>query len=123
MFKFSPTKTWCKSAIAHITLTRTTIFFVVLTLLHTLTQGTIQSLLFSLDARQRSFLHDIISRGDIPAQNTTFLEGNGRGGYVLSMCRDIPHGLQGQAYPCTTVFESGKDTSGTQVSFPPWRLP
>ncbi|KAJ3512049.1 hypothetical protein NMY22_g15451 [Coprinellus aureogranulatus] len=102
-----------KSTLSHITLTRTTIYFLLLTLLHTFTQGVTQSLLFSLDARQHSFLQEIIARGDIPAQNTTFIDTNGKGGLFIKICSDIPISLKGRPYPCTTVFETGTDTGGS----------
>lgn len=107
-------KTWCASVYSRITLTRFTTLFFVFSLLHCLTQGIIQSFLFSIDHDQRSFLNAVVSAGTIPAQNTTFLEGDS-GSLHLQICSDIPYGHQA-TYPCTTVFNSTIDANSNNQS-------
>ncbi|KAF9472835.1 hypothetical protein BDN70DRAFT_868024 [Pholiota conissans] len=92
-----------KTAWARITLNRYTTTFFVFSFLYCLVQGLVQSFLFSIDLQYSSLAQGIVSGGDIPFRNITYLDGT-RHHLVLHMCDDIPHGQSPD--PCFVIFNS-----------------
>ncbi|THU79895.1 hypothetical protein K435DRAFT_516624 [Dendrothele bispora CBS 962.96] len=92
----------------------TTTFFLV-SLIHCIAQGIIQSLLFSLDVNYNSFTSTIINEAHVPQQNHTdlFVTPNS---ISLQMCNFIPH----SNYSCSIVFDSKSvNISGNDVDSNP----
>ncbi|KAF8175155.1 hypothetical protein BJ912DRAFT_931183 [Pholiota molesta] len=96
-------KTQAKKAWAHITLNRYTTTFFVFSFIYCFVQGLIQSFLYSVDLEYGTLVEGIVSGGDIPFRNITYLDGT-RNHLVLRMCDDIPHGQQPD--PCFVIFNS-----------------
>ncbi|KAJ3992836.1 hypothetical protein F5050DRAFT_1897700 [Lentinula boryana] len=106
-----------KRLYTHITLTKPTSLFFLFTFFHCLTQGIIQSLLFTLDTPYHALFSDITLTAQIPARNHTnllYVEG----GYVLELCDYVPH----DEGDCVWVFDSreggidGGNTNTTNTS-------
>ncbi|KAL0952571.1 hypothetical protein HGRIS_006827 [Hohenbuehelia grisea] len=117
---FQSTKRFVATFYKHVTLNNTTLIFFVVALLHSLAQGVIQSLLFTIDHQYTGLLSTIISRTSPPHTNFTFLTNDRMNGdftgFKLMMCNDIPSGAS--LDPCTVVFDDEEratmNSSGTQ---------
>jgi hypothetical protein len=92
---------------ARITQSRITTSFFVFSLFYCCAQIILQFLIFSFDSKYFSLLSGIITSGDLPPANFTFLQGN-KGHMHLQVCDEIPFG---RVHPCTTIYDSTWDSN------------
>lgn len=86
----------------------------IISVVHCLAQGIIQSFLFSVDNEYSALLSGIVKAAEVPSDVIPNLMGD-LGHYTLQVCNDIPHGQP--VNPCITVFKSGQGNFSVTPGF------